>query len=189
MNLCLDAKNVFKQEKNVLEIEGDVIIVGDIHGSLHDLLRILNYVESNPCKVIFLGDYVDRGCFSLECITLLFSLKIKFPNKYYLLRGNHEFDSLCSVYGFKKEILNYHNPKKKYHYYYSEEVSNPQTFEERNELEDGSEFNTDKEETVSHEVLCDNYFANHVNMNCYKYTEALYNLFMKAFSSTSSSSQ
>lgn len=182
-NLCDDAKKVFLNEYNVLKIEGDVIVVGDIHGSYHDLLRILNFTESHTnFKVIFLGDYVDRGCFSLECITLLFSLKIKFPYKYFLLRGNHEFDSLCSTYGFKKEILNYHNPKKKYHYYYSEQIVEEKIYEEQNDFEFGSEKVEENDEPlVSHEVLCDNYFANHANMNCYKYTEDLYYAFIEAF--------
>ena len=75
-------------------------------------MRILNIVEKDQSKVLFLGDYVDRGNFSLECITLLFSLKVLKPTKYYLLRGNYEFEIMASNYGFKKEILNYHNPKK-----------------------------------------------------------------------------
>ena len=112
IKLCQDAKRIFKYEENTIEIDGDAIIVGDIHGSLHDLLRIIKYIENTDSKVIFLGDYVDRGCFSLECITLLFTLKILKPKRIFLLRGNHEFEDMCSHYGFKKEILNYHNPHK-----------------------------------------------------------------------------
>lgn len=112
INLCSEAEQIFEKEKNILELDGDLIIVGDIHGSLHDLLRILKYIHEKNTKVLFLGDYVDRGNFSLECITILFSMKILYPNQFYLLRGNHEFDSICSQYGFKSEILNHHIPKK-----------------------------------------------------------------------------
>lgn len=106
INLCEEAQETFEKESNVLEIEGDFIIVGDIHGSFHDLLRILNFIYEKKTKALFLGDYIDRGQFSLECITLLFTIKVMHPNTIYLLRGNHEFDSICSLYGFKSEILN-----------------------------------------------------------------------------------
>lgn len=178
INLCIDTINIISREDNIIEIDGDTFVVGDIHGSFHDLLRILNYIEPNPSKVVFLGDYVDRGCFSLECITLLFALKVIYPNKFYLLRGNHEFDAMCSEYGFKKEILNYHNPKKMTP---KSELNSPTTI-----ISNSNSFNFDeeekKEDTDSHETLCDKYYANHINMNCYKYTEKLYNSFMKAFS-------
>lgn len=110
INLCLEAKNIFEKEENVLEIDGDLIVVGDIHGSFHDLLRILNYYLENKSKILFLGDYVDRGSFSLECITLLFALKVLNPDNFFMIRGNHEFDSLCKQYGFKDEILNSFSP-------------------------------------------------------------------------------
>ena len=99
-NLLIDlgskAERIFANENNVLELEGDFIIVGDIHGSIHDLLRILNFTQTQKSKVLFLGDYVDRGNFSLECITILFALKVAYPDIFYLIRGNHEFDSICS---------------------------------------------------------------------------------------------
>lgn len=179
INLCQDAKKILESEDTILKIDGDSIIVGDIHGSLHDLLRIINYVISIPFKIIFLGDYVDRGQFSLECIILLLALKIMNPEKYFLLRGNHEFDSMCSVYGFKKEILDYHNPKKKYDIDSDQSNNSPITDEERIQNEG---IDIEKQQDISTEQLCDNYFANHINMNCYKYTEKLYDSFMKTFS-------
>lgn len=157
INLCEEAKNIFENESNILDIDGDTIIVGDIHGSLHDLIRILNYIESDHSKVLFIGDYVDRGNFSLECITILFSLKVLHPESFYLIRGNHEFDGICSEYGFKKEILNFHNP-----------------VHDDNQMTDSK---SHKEENA-----IDKYFANHININCYKYTEKLYNAFIEAFS-------
>lgn len=106
INICKSAQDIFKNESSLLKIEGDLIVVGDIHGSFHDLLRILKYVEQKKEKVLFIGDFVDRGNFSLECITVLFSLKILRPDNYFLIRGNHEFETLCNTYGFKSEILN-----------------------------------------------------------------------------------
>ena len=68
----------------------DAMIIGDIHGNLRDLLRLLNIAQQHN-HVIFLGDYVNRGAFSLECSILLFTLVVLFPHKFTLLRGNHEF--------------------------------------------------------------------------------------------------
>lgn len=116
LDLCSEAQRIFEKENNVLEINGDVIIVGDIHGSLHDLLRILKKIFEEKTKVLFLGDYIDRGQFSLECITLLLALKVMHPNSVFLIRGNHEFDSLCSKYGFKYEILNFNENQIHYQY-------------------------------------------------------------------------
>lgn len=175
INLCLDAEKTFGKEDNILKIDGDVFIVGDIHGSFHDLLRILNYIESNPSKVLFLGDYVDRGEFSLECITLLFALKIEFPDKYFLIRGNHEFDTLCSQYGFKKEILNHHNPNKTNYHKMDDEFQIQKQFSHKNNIHENDENN------ISTEISCDNYFTNHININCHKYTEKLYQSFINAF--------
>lgn len=173
ISLCEDVTKIFEKEENTLEIEGDIIVVGDIHGSFHDLLRILRYTETCNFKVIFLGDYVDRGNFSLECITLLFAMKILKPNDFYLLRGNHEFNSMCSCYGFKNEILNYHNPQK------SNQMENEKI---KSKKTDEINFNFDDVEKDQSRLNDDVYFANHANMNCYKYTENLYNAFMKAFS-------
>lgn len=174
INLCLDAQHIFETEDTILKIDGDVIVVGDIHGSFHDLLRILNFIELNPSQVLFLGDYVDRGNFSVECMSLLFALKVLFPNKYFLLRGNHEFDMLASQYGFKKEILNYHDPKK---------VSSLPDHEKHSKVQKGvKHINYEEQKQTPIEKLCDQYFENHVNINCYKYTEKLYQSFIDAFS-------
>ena len=112
IDLCSEAQEIFETEENILKINDDLVVVGDIHGSFHDLLRILKFIVQTESKVLFLGDYVDRGNFSLECITLLFALKVMYPDMVYLLRGNHEFDQICSQYGFKNEILSYNSPNR-----------------------------------------------------------------------------
>lgn len=78
----------------------------DLHGNIRDLIRILksiSFLESD-LKILFLGDYVDKGNFSLEVITLLFSLFLQFPERIFLLRGNHEFSNVNVEYGFKDEL-------------------------------------------------------------------------------------
>ncbi|KAK8841063.1 hypothetical protein M9Y10_027901 [Tritrichomonas musculus] len=163
IDLCSESQSLFEKESNVLELSGDFIIVGDIHGSLHDLFRILKFLQENNSKALFLGDYVDRGNFSLECITILLALKILYPDSIFLLRGNHEFDNICSQYGFKDEILNYHNPKK------LTKSSNNQK-------------KSSNEKDQEHADQYDKYYAEFKHEDCYKYTELLYNAFLDVFS-------
>lgn len=90
----------------VVQLLDPVVVVGDLHGHLHDLLRI--FCENGlPPKTsyLFLGDYVDRGDYSLEVITILLAFRTVFPNNICLLRGNHEVSSVNALYGFKQEIV------------------------------------------------------------------------------------
>ena len=95
-------------ESNLLNIDDPVTIVGDIHGQFYDLLKgIDNDVGGNPetTKYLFLGDYVDRGTFSIECLILLLSMKISRPKEIIMLRGNHECRQLTSYFNFRQECL------------------------------------------------------------------------------------
>lgn len=100
---CIDT---LKKEKSLIELKFPVTVVGDIHGQFYDLLKLLEMVgDVAPNKFLFLGDYVDRGFFSVEVILLLYSLKINFPNNVFLLRGNHECRQMTSHFNFRMECL------------------------------------------------------------------------------------
>lgn len=85
------AREVFKKEGNLVQVQDPITVVGDIHGQYYDLVKLLT-IGGNPeeTKYMFLGDFVDRGSFSIEVMLLILSLKINYPQTIYLLRGNHE---------------------------------------------------------------------------------------------------
>jgi serine/threonine-protein phosphatase PP1 catalytic subunit len=95
---------LIEKEESMLELESPIYICGDIHGQFYDLLRLFEILKYPPqSKYLFLGDYVDRGKNSLECILLLLCLKIEFPEKIFLLRGNHESADVNRTFGFYDE--------------------------------------------------------------------------------------
>ncbi|OHS99929.1 Serine/threonine-protein phosphatase PP1 isozyme 9 [Tritrichomonas foetus] len=103
--LCDNAIRILECEPSLMRLKGPIFIVGDLHGSLHDLLQILHTCGLPPqTSYLFLGDYVDRGDFSTETITLLLAMLVAFPENVFLLRGNHEFADVCYSYGFKEEL-------------------------------------------------------------------------------------
>lgn len=104
------AIEIFSTEHNVIYISSSITIVGDIHGQFFDLKELFSTGGMVPnTNYIFLGDYVDRGLQSIEVIVLLTLLKIKYPDKIYLLRGNHESRQTNQNYGFHLECLKKYN--------------------------------------------------------------------------------
>jgi len=93
------------EESNVQPVESPVTIVGDLHGQFFDLLHMFEKVSGSPpsTSYVFLGDFVDRGHYSVETLTLLLVLKAKYPGHITLLRGNHESRQITQVYGFYDE--------------------------------------------------------------------------------------
>lgn len=87
-------------------------VVGDIHGQFFDLLNIfdINELPSETNPYLFNGDIVDRGSFSIECILLLFSLKLLYPKHLYISRGNHETHTMNQMYGFEGECKHKYSP-------------------------------------------------------------------------------
>jgi serine/threonine-protein phosphatase 2B catalytic subunit len=106
LEIVYSGANVFRKEQNMLEVSEPVVVVGDIHGQFYDLLRLLEIGGSpGTTSYLFLGDFVDRGSFSVECIMLLYALKLNFPHSIYMIRGNHECRQLTSFFNFRAEVL------------------------------------------------------------------------------------
>jgi len=113
ISVCSKAREVFMSQSSLIEIDPPVKIVGDVHGQYGDLLRLFNRGGFPPTSnYLFLGDYVDRGRQNLETILLLFCYKLKYPNNFFLLRGNHECQNVNRVYGFYEECnRRYQSPR------------------------------------------------------------------------------
>lgn len=102
--ICARAREVFLSQPALLELDAPVKIVGDVHGQYTDVIRMFEMCGFPPsANFLFLGDYVDRGKQSLETILLLLCYKLKFPENFFLLRGNHECANVTRVYGFYDE--------------------------------------------------------------------------------------
>lgn len=102
--ICAAAQEIFLSQPALLELDAPVKIVGDIHGQYPDLIRLFEMSGAPPsANFLFLGDYVDRGKQSLETILLLLCYKLKYPENFFLLRGNHECANVTRVYGFYDE--------------------------------------------------------------------------------------
>lgn len=101
-------RTVLSQEPNLVRVDGKVVIVGDIHGQFYDLVAMLRKLKgrsSTPSKLLFLGDYVDRGNYGPEVALYLFCLKLKTPEDIFLLRGNHESRDMAESFNFREQVL------------------------------------------------------------------------------------
>ena len=101
----LKVKGIIAEEASLLAVPAPTKIVGDIHGQFSDLVRLLECGGHPPDQTyIFLGDYVDRGNYGVECMMLLLCYKIAHPDKIFMLRGNHECGPISRIYGFYDEV-------------------------------------------------------------------------------------
>mmetsp|Transcript_9089 Transcript_9089/g.14092 ORF Transcript_9089/g.14092 Transcript_9089/m.14092 type:complete len:349 (+) Transcript_9089:30-1076(+) len=106
--LCIAVSELMMEESNVQPVLSPVTIVGDLHGQFFDLLTLLSpKVGGSPPETsyIFMGDFVDRGHNSVETLSTLLCLKLKYPGHITLLRGNHESRQITQVYGFYDECM------------------------------------------------------------------------------------
>ncbi|MEZ0345464.1 MAG: metallophosphoesterase [Infirmifilum sp.] len=98
---------LLKSEGQLLRVEAaSVLFVGDTHGDIDTTRKALG---SEADVKIFLGDYVDRGKYQLENIELLFLAKLAYPEKIFLLRGNHETTEMNEIYGFQGRVLEHYD--------------------------------------------------------------------------------
>ena len=100
-----EAQEIFKKEPTLLEIEGPIRVTGDFHGQFYDMLRLFEISGGGlpKNKFLLMGDFVDRGKQGIEVMCLLLAYKVKYPDKIFLLRGNHECSSITRMYGFYDE--------------------------------------------------------------------------------------
>ena len=131
--VCERAKEVLSNEPNVKPVRAPVTVVGDVrplthtnpsnvlkptmyitlhlsrtqvHGQFYDVIELFNIGGKPPfTNYLFMGDYVDRGMYSLETVTLLICMKVRYPDRITLTRGNHECRQITQVYGFYDECL------------------------------------------------------------------------------------
>ena len=104
--LCDKAREILTTESNVQPVNAPVTVCGDVHGQFHDLIELFRIGGRCPdTNYLFMGDYVDRGYYSVETVTLLVSLKVRYNDRIFITRGNHESRQITQVYGFYDECV------------------------------------------------------------------------------------
>ena len=118
--ICDLVKSVVRLDQPIYNMKSPCVVVGDLHGNFFDLVRIYQqFGKPEQHSYIFLGDYVDRGEFQFETIFFLFTLKLLYPNKVAIIRGNHEFAAHCSQEGFYRELHSIGYPQEVFSYFIS----------------------------------------------------------------------
>jgi len=116
--LCLRARDILEKEENVQAVSSPVTLVGDIHGQWYDLIELFQIGGDLPnTNYVFLGDYVDRGYYSIETVSLIMALKVRYPSRIHILRGNHESRQITQVYGFYDQCLKYYDTPNVWKYF------------------------------------------------------------------------
>ena len=107
LSLIQHVTELMAHEPNVVRLDSPVTIVGDLHGQFFDLVHVLSIAGDSPPdrSFLFLGDYVDRGSWSVETLSYLYSMKAAHPKHVVLLRGNHESRDMNLFFNFKDECV------------------------------------------------------------------------------------
>lgn len=113
LKILQKVNSILDSEPKLVEIQpGRLFFIGDTHGNLpisihacKHLFPLKNSIHKQFDKLIFLGDFIDRGPFSVENVNFLISMKMQFPDKIVLIRGNHETEEVSVRYGFYERII------------------------------------------------------------------------------------
>ncbi|MEM3942636.1 MAG: metallophosphoesterase, partial [Thermofilaceae archaeon] len=110
--LLREAHCLLSREPQLFALKApQAVVCGDTHGDVETTLRLLKRYPLEKHTVVMLGDYVDRGEHSLENASLLLALKLLYPHRLVLLRGNHESMLVNQAYGFYMELSRKQRPR------------------------------------------------------------------------------